>query len=130
MYFHSLLDLCRSHENVRRQFCWFHKKDERPRKQNCCRKAEAAQPRKSRNLNQPQKQETAQPVPATPSQDQPNLSHPSTVAIKSYLPPKFYSCLWYGIIIVAINNKTHTDIDPLAMAVWSFMLRKIHIQAK
>lgn len=28
------------------------------------------------------------------------------------------------------HNKTHTNIAPLAMAIWSFMLRKIHIQAK
>lgn len=81
------------------------------------------------------------PQPATGAEDSPaSACHasprsakpqpPQHSSIKSHLPPKFYSCLLYGIITAAINNKTHTDIDPLAMAVWSFMLRKIHIQAK
>lgn len=33
-------------------------------------------------------------------------------------------------MIVAVNNKTRTNIDPSATAAWSFVLRKIHIQAK
>lgn len=56
------------------------------------------------------------------------LQPPQNISNKVLYATKLYSCLCAALL--TINYTTHTNVDPLAMADWNFMLRKRHIQVK
>lgn len=126
--FHSLLDLCYFYENRLGKACRSHNEHEPP-----WETAAHVSWRRPAQLEQG-------PLPITHAYNNPggvsqaNPSRPNSPSQHTnnivFCATKFYSFPFLGIIIVAINNKTHDNMDPLAMAAQSVVLRKIHIGAK